>query len=87
VVELSSKNDSSEDDVITPTENASYTTANAKFTKFKKLKIKKYMPILAKSEHGSPSLKEEYQGKSKERWVAPVESKGPQRSFFWQEPC
>ncbi len=32
------------------------------------------MPILAKSEHGS--LTREYYGKSKELWVAPVESKG-----------
>jgi hypothetical protein len=32
------------------------------------------MPVLAKSEHGS--LTREYYGKSKELWVAPMESKG-----------
>ena len=74
VEESSSKRDSSDDNVITPTENASYTTANAELTKFEKLKRKKYMPILAKSAHGS--LKGGYWGKSKELWVAPVESMG-----------
>jgi hypothetical protein len=51
VEESSSEMDSSDDDVITPTENASYTMANTKFTAFEKLKRKKYMPVLAKSEH------------------------------------
>ena len=64
---MSSKNDSSEDDVITPTENASYTLANTEFTAFEKLKRKKYMPVLAKSEHGS--LRGKYFGKTKELWV------------------
>ncbi len=70
VEESSSENDSSDDDVITPTENASYTRANTKFTAFENLKRMKYMPVLAKSEHGS--LTGEYGGKSKELWVAPV---------------
>jgi hypothetical protein len=74
VEESSSEKDSSDDDVITPTENASYTRANTEFTAFEKLKRKKYMPVLAKSEHGS--LNGEYGGKSKELWVAPVASKG-----------
>ena len=62
--ESSSENDSSDDDVIIPTENASYTRANTEFTAIEKLKRKKYIPILAKSEHGS--LTGEYGGKSKE---------------------
>jgi hypothetical protein len=74
VEESSSEMDSSDDDVITPTENASYTMANTKFTAFEKLKRKKYMPVLAKSEHGS--LRGKYFGKTRELWVAPVESKG-----------
>jgi hypothetical protein len=74
VKESSSENDSSDDNVITPTENASYTRANTEFTAFEKLKRKKYMPVLAKIEHGS--LTGEYCGKSKELWVAPVASKG-----------
>jgi hypothetical protein len=53
VEKSSSENNSSDDNIITPTENASYTRANTKFTAFEKLKRKKYMPILAKSEHGS----------------------------------
>ncbi len=53
VEESSSEMDSSDADVITPTENASYTMANTEFTAFEKLKRKKYMPVLAKSEHGS----------------------------------
>ncbi len=64
VKESSSENNSSDNNVITPTENASYTRANTEFTTFEKLKRKKYMPVLAKSEHGS--LTGEYGGKSKE---------------------
>jgi hypothetical protein len=77
--ESSSENDGSDDNVITPTENASYTRANTEFTAFEKLKKKKYTPVLAKSEHGS--LTGKYGGKSKELWVAPVASKGKDLPF------
>ena len=70
----SSEEDSSDEDMIGATENANYTKANNKFTSFEKFKKKKYMPILAKSEHGI--LTGEYDGKVKMLWVAPVQSNG-----------
>jgi hypothetical protein len=52
VEESSSENSSSDKDVITPADNASYKRANTEFTAVEKLKRKKHMPVLAKSEHG-----------------------------------
>ncbi len=47
VEESSSEMDSSDDNVITPTENASSTMANTKFTAFEKLKRKKILARLS----------------------------------------
>ncbi|KAL7482488.1 hypothetical protein ACHAW6_008166 [Cyclotella cf. meneghiniana] len=77
VDESSSEHDSSDDDIIDPTENASYTQANTKFTIFDKLKRNKCIPTLAKSDNGS--LTGECGSKAKELWVAPVVSKGKDR--------
>jgi hypothetical protein len=75
VDDSSSELDSSDDEILPPTEDANYTKASNEFSLFeKKVKKKKYLPELIKSASGS--LSGEFRGKPKAIWVAPVAKKG-----------
>jgi hypothetical protein len=74
VVVVSSSDDSSDDEQVPHRENANHSRANDEFIAFEKLKRKKYLPVLAKPEHGG--LVGEYNGKVKELWVGKVVEKG-----------
>jgi hypothetical protein len=64
VEDSSSEQDSTDDEVRAPTEDAIYTKASNEFSLFeKKVKKKKYLPELRKSDNRS--LGGEYGGKSK----------------------
>jgi hypothetical protein len=73
VVVVSSSDDSSDDEQVPHRENANHSRANDEFIAFEKLKRKKYLPVLAKPEHGG--LVGEYNGKVKELWVGKVVEK------------